>query len=69
MVELDALRGTGRKDHGARALVGVRTLKHDYASAPLRVRGIDRVTSHADLTMLARLAQALSGVRVLLLAA
>lgn len=34
-------------------------LKHDYALAPLRVRGIERVQLHADLTMLARLSQAL----------
>src|SRR5207253_10534280 len=32
-------------------------LKHDYGLAPLRVRGIERVALHADLTMLARLAQ------------
>jgi hypothetical protein len=35
-------------------------LKHDYG-APLRVRGLRR--SHADLTMLARLSQALSRAR------
>ncbi|MEX2210824.1 MAG: hypothetical protein WD689_03575 [Gaiellaceae bacterium] len=34
-------------------------LKHDYGLAPLRVRGIERVRRHADLTILARLAQAL----------
>jgi hypothetical protein len=34
-------------------------LKHQYGLAPLRVRGIERVQFHADLTMLARLAQAL----------
>jgi hypothetical protein len=28
-------------------------LKHDYGLAPLRVRGAERVTLHADLTMLA----------------
>ena len=38
-------------------------LKHDYGLAPLRVRGLERVGLHADLTMLARLAQALSRVR------
>jgi hypothetical protein len=36
-------------------------LKHDYGLAPLRVRGLRR--SHADLTMLARLSQALSRAR------
>ncbi len=39
-------------------------LKHDYGLAPLRVRGLERVQLHADLTMLARLAQALSRARV-----
>ncbi|HJU37473.1 MAG TPA: transposase [Gaiellaceae bacterium] len=35
-------------------------LKHDYALAPLRVRGLARVQLHADLTILARLALALN---------
>ena len=30
-------------------------MKHEYGLAPLRVRGLDRVSLHADLTMLARL--------------
>ena len=34
-------------------------LKHDYRLAPLRVRGLEKVALHADLTMLARLSQAL----------
>lgn len=34
-------------------------LKHDYGFAPLRVRGLKRVQLHADLVILARLAQAL----------
>ncbi len=38
-------------------------LKHDYGLAPLRVRGLERVQLHADLTMLARLAQALTRAR------
>ncbi|MDQ3672268.1 MAG: transposase [Actinomycetota bacterium] len=38
-------------------------LKHEYGLAPLRVRGLARVQLHADLTMLARLAQALSRAR------
>ena len=38
-------------------------LKHDYGLSPLRVRGIERVALHADLTMLARLGQALSRAR------
>ena len=38
-------------------------LKLDYGLAPLRVRGLERVALHADLTMLARLGQALSRTR------
>jgi transposase len=38
-------------------------LKHDYALAPLRVRGLERVQFHADLTLLARLALALARTR------
>jgi hypothetical protein len=38
-------------------------LKHHYALAILRVRGIERVRLHADLTMLARLALAVSRAR------
>jgi hypothetical protein len=38
-------------------------LKHDYGLAPLRVRGLERVRLHADLTILARLAQALARAR------
>jgi hypothetical protein len=40
-------------------------LKHDYGLAFLRVRGIERVRLHADLIVLARLAQALSRARAL----
>lgn len=50
-----------------RARIGC--LKHGYGLAPLRVRGLARVQLHADLTMLARLAQALSRVREVPLAA
>jgi hypothetical protein len=39
-------------------------LKHEWGFAPLRVRGIDRVRLHADLTILAKLACALLRVRV-----
>jgi Transposase DDE domain len=35
-------------------------LKHQYGLAFLRVRGVERVRLHADLTMLARLALAVS---------
>jgi len=44
-------------------------LKHDYGLAPLRVRGLARVQLHADLTMLARLTQALNRAREIALAA
>jgi len=41
-------------------------LKHHYALAMLRVRGIERVRLHADLTMLARLGLALARDRTAL---
>lgn len=44
-------------------------LKHDYGLAPLRVRGLERVALHTDLTMLARLGQALLRARAVPLAA
>jgi hypothetical protein len=44
-------------------------LKHHYAFAPLRVRGLQRVKLHADLVMLARLSLALSRARAVPLAA
>jgi hypothetical protein len=44
-------------------------LKHEYGLAPLRVRGIERVALHADLTMLARLSVALARARAVPLAA
>jgi len=44
-------------------------LKIDYGLAPLRVRGLERVALHADLTMLARLGQALSRSREMRVAA
>jgi hypothetical protein len=44
-------------------------LKHEWALLPLRVRGLDRVRLHADLTILAKLACALSKARALPLAA
>ena len=44
-------------------------LKNTYGLAILRVRGIERVRLHADLTMLSRLALALSRARVIPLAA
>jgi hypothetical protein len=44
-------------------------LKHEWAMLPLRVRGLDRVRLHADLTILAKLGCALSRARVVPLAA
>ncbi len=44
-------------------------LKHEWALLPLRVRGLERVRLHADLTVLAKLACALSRARVVPLAA
>lgn len=40
-----------------------------WALAPLRVRGLDRVRLHADLTILAKLACALARARAVALAA
>ena len=44
-------------------------LKNEWALAPLRVRGVERVRLHADLTILAKLATALSRARAVPLAA
>ncbi len=44
-------------------------LKHEWALLPLRVRGLDRVRLHADLTILAKLACRLTRERALPLAA
>jgi Transposase DDE domain len=44
-------------------------LKNEWALAPLRVRGLDRMRLHADLTILAKLACALSRARAVSLAA
>jgi hypothetical protein len=44
-------------------------LKHDYGLAPLRTRGLERVSLHADLVMLARLSQSLARARAVPLAA
>jgi hypothetical protein len=38
-------------------------LKHEWALLPLRVRGIERVRLHADLTILAKLGCALARER------
>jgi transposase len=39
-------------------------LKNEWALSPLRVRGIERVRFHADLTILTKLACALARARV-----
>jgi transposase len=44
-------------------------LKHEYGLASLRVRGLAKVALHADLTVLARLSQALARARAVPLAA
>jgi hypothetical protein len=44
-------------------------LKNEWALAPLRVRGVERVRLHADLTILAKLATALARARAVPLAA
>ncbi len=44
-------------------------LKHEYGLGPLRTRGLARVALHADLTILARLSQALARARAVPLAA
>ncbi|HKP90578.1 MAG TPA: transposase [Thermoleophilaceae bacterium] len=43
-------------------------LKHEWALLPLRVRGIERVRLHTDLTVLAQLARALSRARAVVAA-
>lgn len=44
-------------------------LKNEYGLTPLRVRGLEKVALHADLTMLARLSLALARARAVPLAA
>ena len=44
-------------------------LKHEWSLLPLRVRGLDRVRLHADLTILAKLASRLAQERALAVAA
>jgi hypothetical protein len=44
-------------------------LKDDWALAPLRARGLDRVRLHANLTILANLACTLARARAVPLAA
>jgi len=44
-------------------------LKNEWSLTPLRVRGLDRVRLHADLTILAKLSCALSRARAVPLVA
>jgi hypothetical protein len=44
-------------------------LKQEWALLPLRVRGVERVRRHADLTIPSRLAAALAKARAVPLAA
>ena len=44
-------------------------LKHEWSLLPLRVRGVERVRLHADLTILAKLSCALARARAMPLAA
>jgi hypothetical protein len=48
---------------------GFGELKHEWAMLPLRIRRVERVALHVDLTILARLACALTAARALPLAA
>lgn len=53
--KLYASRGAVEREFGR--------LKHEWALLPLRVRGIERVRLHADLTILAKLGCALARER------
>ncbi len=59
-------RTAATKFHGKRDNLVEREfgrLKHEWALLPLRVRGLERVRLHADLTILAKLATVLSRTR------
>ena len=60
----------GRKLYKGRRSVeqGFGRLKQDWALAPLRVRALERVQLHADLTILAKLSSALAARRRVALA-
>jgi hypothetical protein len=53
--QLDRQRGAVERENGR--------LKHEWGLSPIRVRRIERVRLHADLTILARLATALATAR------
>jgi hypothetical protein len=63
---LSPLRRTvPRRDYKGRVAVEGEfgRLKHEWALLPLRVRGLQRVKLHADLTILVKLACALARAR------
>jgi hypothetical protein len=59
--QLDRRRGAVQRENGR--------LKHQWGVLPLRVRRVERVQLHADLTILARLACALDTAHAVPLAA
>ena len=59
--QLYRLRGSVERENGR--------LKNEWGLLPLRVRRLERVQLHADLTILARLACALAAARAVPLAA
>ena len=59
--KLYRLRGSVERENGR--------LKNEWGLSPLRVRRIERVRLHADLTILARLTVALDAARAVPLAA
>ena len=59
--DLYAKRGSIEREFGR--------LKNEWALAPLRVRRIERVRLHADLTILAKLSGALARARIVSVAA
>ena len=65
-VQADPLKAEGVRRRARRASVEREfgRLKNEWGLSPLRVRGLDRVRLHADLTILAKLATALSQARV-----
>jgi hypothetical protein len=62
-----SIRAAARRTRRASVEREFGRLKNDWALSPLRVRGLDRVRLHADLTVLAKLACALSRERAAVL--
>ncbi len=57
------------KLHKGRAAIEFGRVKNEWALLPLRIRGLERVQLHADLTILAKLSCALARARAVPLAA